>query len=73
MLSCMLIQLAFTFLNTYPHHFPNAMLTTIRFQHSLLLKWFYNTSIGVVTGAARCGSFVGKIFSLLVVSYIWTR
>jgi hypothetical protein len=32
-------------------------------------KWFYDTSIGAVTEAARCGSFVGKCFSLLVVSY----
>jgi hypothetical protein len=27
-------------------------------------KWFYDTSIGAATGAARCGSFVGKAFSL---------
>jgi hypothetical protein len=33
-----------------------------------LLKWFYDTSTGAATGAARCGSFVGKAFSLLIVS-----
>jgi hypothetical protein len=33
-----------------------------------MLKWFYDTSTGAATGAARCGSFVGKAFSLLVVS-----
>jgi hypothetical protein len=31
-------------------------------------KWFYDTSTGAATGAARCDSFVGKTFSLLVVS-----
>jgi hypothetical protein len=34
-----------------------------------LSKWFYDTSIGAATGAAHCASFVGKGFSLLVVSY----
>jgi hypothetical protein len=33
-----------------------------------LSKWFCDTSTGAATGAARCGSFVGKAFSLLVVS-----
>jgi hypothetical protein len=28
-------------------------------QTRILSKWFYDTSIGVATGAARCGSFVG--------------
>jgi hypothetical protein len=28
-----------------------------------MLKWFYDTSIGAATGAARCGSFAGKAFS----------
>jgi hypothetical protein len=32
-------------------------------------KWLYDTSIGVATGAVRCGSFVGKSFGRLVVSY----
>jgi hypothetical protein len=27
-------------------------------------KWFYNTSTGAATGAARCGSFMGKAFGL---------
>jgi hypothetical protein len=35
---------------------------------TILSKRFYDTSIGVATGAVRCGSFVGKVFSLLVVS-----
>jgi hypothetical protein len=30
-------------------------------------KWFYDTSTGAATGAARCGSFVGEAFGLLVV------
>jgi hypothetical protein len=34
-----------------------------------MLKWFYDTSTGAATGAARCGSFVGNGFSLLVVGY----
>jgi hypothetical protein len=33
-----------------------------------MLKWFYDTSTGAATGATRCGSFMGKAFSLLVVS-----
>jgi hypothetical protein len=32
-------------------------------------KWFYDTSTGAATEAARCGSVVGKGFTLLVVSY----
>jgi hypothetical protein len=32
-------------------------------------KLFYDTSTVAATGAARCGSFVGKVISLLVVSY----
>jgi hypothetical protein len=31
-------------------------------------KWFYNTSTGTTTRAARCGSLFGKGFRLLVVS-----
>jgi hypothetical protein len=31
-------------------------------------KWFYDTFIGATTGAARCGSFMGKAFNLLVVT-----
>jgi hypothetical protein len=42
---------------------------TLRTQVWNLSKWFYDTSTGATTGAARCGSFVGKGFSLLVVSY----
>jgi hypothetical protein len=34
-----------------------------------ILKWFCDTSTGASTGATRCGSFVRKAFSLLVVSY----
>jgi hypothetical protein len=34
-----------------------------------VLKWFYDTSTGAATGAARYGSFVGKSFGHLVVSY----
>jgi hypothetical protein len=29
-----------------------------------LSKWFYDTSTEVATGAARCGSFAEKAFSL---------
>jgi hypothetical protein len=39
-------------------------------------KWFYDTSTGAATGAARCGFFVGRGFGLLVASYEgiwWTR
>jgi hypothetical protein len=32
-------------------------------------KWFYDTSTGATTGAARCGSFVGGGFGLLIASY----
>jgi hypothetical protein len=32
-------------------------------------KWFYDTFTGAATGAARCGSFVGDEFGLLVTSY----
>jgi hypothetical protein len=35
----------------------------------LLSKWFYDTSTGAATGAARYGSFVGGGFGLLVASY----
>jgi hypothetical protein len=31
-------------------------------------KWFYDTFTGAAIGAARCSSFMGKTFSLLVVS-----
>jgi hypothetical protein len=34
-----------------------------------LSKRYYDTSTGAATGAARCGSFIGNGFSLLVVSY----
>jgi hypothetical protein len=37
---------------------------------------FYDTSTGAATGVARCGSFVGGSFGLLVASYEgirWTR
>jgi hypothetical protein len=34
-----------------------------------LSKWFYDTFTGAATGAARCGSFVGEGFGLMVVSY----
>jgi hypothetical protein len=34
-----------------------------------VLKWFCDTSIGAAIGAARCGSFVGGGFGLLVTSY----
>jgi hypothetical protein len=32
--------------------------------------WFYDTSTGAATGAARCGSFAGKAFSLFSYS-LW--
>jgi hypothetical protein len=32
-------------------------------------KWFCDTSTDVVTVVARCGSFVGGRFGLLVTSY----
>jgi hypothetical protein len=32
-------------------------------------KWFYDISTDAATGAARCGSFVGGSFGLLVTSY----
>jgi hypothetical protein len=38
-----------------------------------LSKWFCDTSTSAATGAARCGSFVGRGFGLLVVSYGWMR
>jgi hypothetical protein len=34
-----------------------------------MLKWFYNTSTGAATRAARCGSFAGDGFDLFVASY----
>jgi hypothetical protein len=34
-----------------------------------MLKWFYDTSTSAATGAARCDTFIGEGFSLLVVSY----
>jgi hypothetical protein len=34
-----------------------------------LSKWFCDTSTEAAIGAACCGSFVGKAFSLFVVSY----
>jgi hypothetical protein len=34
-----------------------------------MLKWFYDTSTAASTGAARCGSFIGGGFGLLVTSY----
>jgi hypothetical protein len=34
-----------------------------------LSKWVYDTSTEADTGAVRCSSFVGKVLSLLVVSY----
>jgi hypothetical protein len=43
-------------------------LTTSPYLVRQMLKWFYDTSTGAATGAARCGSFMGKAFSLLVVS-----
>jgi hypothetical protein len=30
---------------------------------------FYNTFTGAVIGAVRCGSFIGKGFGLLIISY----
>jgi hypothetical protein len=35
----------------------------------IVSKWFYDTSTGAAIGAARCGSFVGEGFDLLVASY----
>jgi hypothetical protein len=31
-------------------------------------KWFYDTFTGDATGAARCGTFVGEGFGLLVLA-----
>jgi hypothetical protein len=36
--------------------------------NKLLLKWFYDTFTGAAAGAGSCGSFMGKTFSLLLVS-----
>jgi hypothetical protein len=36
--------------------------------HRCLSKRFYDTFTGAATGAAHCGSFVGNVFSLLVVN-----
>jgi hypothetical protein len=41
-----------------------------------LLKWFYDTSTGAATGAARCGSFIGGAQIARGVGYPgirWTR
>jgi hypothetical protein len=43
-------------------------LTASPFLARQMSKWFYDASTEAATGAARCGSFVGKVFSLLVVS-----
>jgi hypothetical protein len=48
----------------YPH-IVNPYLCT----RWTLSKRLYDTSTNAVTGAVHCGSFVGKDFSLLVVSY----
>jgi hypothetical protein len=37
--------------------------------HRCLSKRFYDTFTGAGTGVACCGSFMGNVFSLLVVSY----
>jgi hypothetical protein len=34
-----------------------------------LSKWFYDIFIGAAIVAARCGSFIGKDFTLLVIGY----
>jgi hypothetical protein len=39
----------------------------------MLSKWFCDTSTGAAIGAARCGSFVGGGFGLLVARYGWTQ
>jgi hypothetical protein len=38
-------------------------------QPTMLLKWFYDTFIGVSTRAARCGFFIGEGFGLSDASY----
>jgi hypothetical protein len=38
-------------------------------QPTMLLKWFYDTFIGVSTRAARCDFFIGEDFGLLDASY----
>jgi hypothetical protein len=39
----------------------------------LVSKWFYDISIGAAIRATiHCGSFIGKGFSLLIISYGWT-
>jgi hypothetical protein len=45
-------------------------------RHLYLSKWFYDTSTGAATGAARCGSFVGGAQIARRVGYPgirWTR
>jgi hypothetical protein len=39
----------------------------------IMSKWFYDTFTDAATGAARCGSFIGERFGLLVTSYGWTQ
>jgi hypothetical protein len=56
-------------------HIPNSpkILTDL---NCLLSKWFYDTSTGAATGAARCGSFVGGAQIARGVGYPgirWTR
>jgi hypothetical protein len=50
--------------------------TRTRLLHPVLSKWFYDTSTGAATGAARCGSFVGGAQITQSVGYQgirWTR
>jgi hypothetical protein len=35
----------------------------------IMSKWFYDTFTDAATGAARCGSFIGEGFGLLITSY----
>jgi hypothetical protein len=48
---------------------PHMTLAILLVINLFLSKWFYDTSTGAVTGAVRCGSFIGGSFSLLIASY----
>jgi hypothetical protein len=50
-----------------------AQVATSNVSVQSLLKWFYDTSTGTATRAARCGSFVGEGLGLSDVSYGGTR
>jgi hypothetical protein len=58
------------------HCHKTAEARVVRFKDITLSKWFYDTSTGAATGAARCGSFVGGAQIAQGVGYQrirWTR